>query len=94
MSFKLTKNIIVSLMSGGVSIGTQEQSVDVVMTISSLSVNKDGVGTAYLDTYINSTASGDSRSLAFEYKPDCGDIFSQAQTQIMGMDEFIGAESI
>ena len=89
MAFKMTKEIQASLVSNGVVIGSQTQSAEMIMTITSVSVYPDGTGTAYLDTTVNGASNGDVRSFPITWLS--GDIFSQAQEQIMGLDEFSGA---
>ena len=89
MAFKITKEVQVSLVSNGVVIGSQAQSAELIMTVTSVSVFPDGTGTAYLETTVNGSSNGDVRSVPITWLN--GDIFSQAQAQIMGLDEFSGA---
>lgn len=92
MAFKMTKEIQASLVSNGVVIGSQAQSAELIMTVTSVSVYPDGTGTAYLDTTVNGASSGDVRSFPITWLS--GDIFSQAQEQIMGLGEFAGAVAL
>ncbi|EOV5287814.1 hypothetical protein ACWASU_003769 [Klebsiella pneumoniae] len=89
MAFKMTREVQASLVSNGVVIGSQTQSAEMIMTVTSVSVYPDGTGTAYLDTAVNGASSGDVRSYPITWLN--GDIFSQAQEQIMGLDEFFEA---
>lgn len=89
MAFKITKEVQVSLVSNGVVIGSQAQSAELIMTVTSVSVFPDGTGTAYLETTVNGSSNGDVRSFPITWLN--GDIFSQAQAQIMGLGEFSGA---
>ncbi|HBS0737337.1 TPA: hypothetical protein MAA64_002497 [Klebsiella pneumoniae] len=89
MAFKMTKEVQASLVSNGVVIGSQTQSAELIMTITSISVYPDGTGTAYLDTTVNGASNGDVRSFPITWLS--GDVFSQAQEQIMGLDEYLGA---
>lgn len=92
MAFKITKEVQVSLVSNGVVIGSQAQSAELIMTVTSVSVFPDGTGTAYLETTVNGSSNGDVRSFPITWMN--GDIFSQAQAQIMGLGEFSGAAKI
>ena len=85
----MTREVQASLVSNGVVIGSQTQSAEMIMTVTSVSVYQDGTGTAYLDTAVNGASSGDVRSFPITWLN--GDIFSQAQEQIMGLDEFFEA---
>ena len=89
MAFKMTKEVQASLVSNGVVIGSQAQSAELIMTVTSVSVYPDGAGTAYLETTVNGASNGDVRSFPITWLN--GDIFSQAQAQIMGLAEFSGA---
>lgn len=89
MAFKITKDLEVSLVSNGVVIGSQVQSAELIMTVTSVSVYPDGTGTAYLEATVNGVSNGDVRSFPITWLN--GDIFSQAQAQIMGLDDFSGA---
>ena len=85
----MTKEVQASLVSNGVVIGSQAQSAELIMTVTSVSVYPDGAGTAYLDTTVNGASNGDVRSFPITWLN--GDIFSQAQEQIMRLEEFSGA---
>ena len=92
MSFSLNKTISVNITAGdGSVLETQEKDYAVIYRVDDISVNRAGTGTAWLQAYINGVTSGQPEAYSIRYTAGDGDVFTQAQTQLMALDKFAGA---
>ncbi|MGK1717391.1 hypothetical protein ACR92I_19570 [Klebsiella pneumoniae] len=95
MSFKLTKKIPVNITADdGSVLETQEKEFTVTYRVDDISVNHTGTGTAWLQAYINDVTSGQPLAYSIKYLRDGEDIFSQAESQIISLDEYAGAKIV
>ncbi|HBT3782551.1 hypothetical protein NL482_22900 [Klebsiella pneumoniae] len=92
MSFQLTKTLSVNVTAGdGSVLETQEKDFVVTYRVDDISVNQAGTGTAWLQAYINGVTSGQPEAHSIRYTAGEGDVFAQAQVQLMALDKFAGA---
>jgi hypothetical protein len=91
MTFKLTKNIDATITTqDGLVLGVQNINVDITYQITKVFITIEGSGFALLSMSINGGSPDYGVLYPFTYELN-SPIFSQAETQIMALNEFVGA---
>jgi hypothetical protein len=91
MSFKLTKSIDATITTQDrLVLGIQNINVEITYQITKIFITAEGSGSALLGMSINGGTPDYGVLYPFSYEPN-SPIFSQAETQIMALDEFSGS---